>query len=133
MEKIEEKLWGGYNTFDNPEMFETLDEIDIWKKIDNLGGSIFWAIHDSGKSWVTNVSTEDLIKKSKQIKSMEIYENDLEITVEYLNQMILDKSEKTRNSKFSEYKIFTEEKLEEMTKECIEFLYNKVKYYIKDI
>ncbi len=61
MEKMEEKLWGVYNTFDNPEMFETLDEIDIWKKIDNLGGSIFWAIHDSGKPWATNVSTKDLI------------------------------------------------------------------------
>ena len=32
MKKMEEKLWGVYNTFDNPEMFETLDEIDIWKK-----------------------------------------------------------------------------------------------------
>ena len=60
MEKMEEKLWGVYNTFDNPEMFETLDEIDIWKKIDNLGGSIFWAIHDSGKPWATNVSAKDL-------------------------------------------------------------------------
>ena len=61
MEKMEEKLWGVYNTFDDPEMFETLDEIDIWKKIDNLGGSIFWAMHDAGKPWATNVSTEDLI------------------------------------------------------------------------
>lgn len=75
--------------------------------------------------------TENLIKKSKQIKTMEIFGNDLEITVEYLNQMILDKSEKTRNSKFVEYKIFTEEKLQEMTKECIEFVYNKVKDYAK--
>ena len=61
MEKKEEKLWGVYNTFDNPEMVETLDEIDIWKKIDNLSGSIFWAIHDTGKPWATNVSTKDLI------------------------------------------------------------------------
>ena len=58
---MEEKLWGVYNTLDNPEMFETLDEIDIWKKIDNLGGSIFWAMHDAGKPWATNVSTNDLI------------------------------------------------------------------------
>ena len=61
MEKVEEKLWGVYNTLDNPEMFETLDEIDIWKKIDNLGGSIFWAMHDSGKPWASNVSAKDLI------------------------------------------------------------------------
>ena len=61
MENKKEKLWGVYNTLDNPEMFETLDEIDIWKKIDNLGGSIFWAMHDAGKPWATNVSTEDLI------------------------------------------------------------------------
>ena len=32
MENKKEKLWGVYNTFNNPEMFETLDEIDIWKK-----------------------------------------------------------------------------------------------------
>ena len=61
MEKMEEKLWGVYNTLDNPEIFETLDEIDIWKKIDNLGGSIFWAMHDAGKPWATNVSAKDLI------------------------------------------------------------------------
>ena len=61
MEKMEEKLWGVYNTLDNPEMFETLDEIDIWKRIDNLGGSIFWAMHDAGKPWATNVSVKDLI------------------------------------------------------------------------
>ena len=61
MEKMEKKLWGVYNTFDNPKMFDTLDEIDIWKKIDNLGGSIFWAMHDAGKPWATNVSAKDLI------------------------------------------------------------------------
>lgn len=61
MENIGEKLWGIYNTFDNPEIFETLDEIDIWKKIDNLGGSIFWATHDTGKPWTTNVSIKELI------------------------------------------------------------------------
>lgn len=61
MENLEEKLWGIYNTFDNPEIFETLDEIDIWKKIDNLGSSIFWATHDAGKPWATNVSIKELI------------------------------------------------------------------------
>lgn len=60
MEKMEEKLWGVYNTFHNPEKFETLDEIDIWKKIDNLGGYIFWATRDAGKPWATNVSAKDL-------------------------------------------------------------------------
>lgn len=52
---------GVYNTFDNPEILETLEEIDIWKKIDNLGGSIFWAIHDAGKPWAANLSKKDLI------------------------------------------------------------------------
>ena len=75
--------------------------------------------------------TEDLIEKSKQIKLMEIFEDDLEKTVEYLNEMILKKKEKTRNSKFIDYKIFTEEKLQELTKDCIEFVYNKIKKYKK--
>jgi len=61
MKKVEEKLWGVYNTFENTEIFETQDEFDIWKNIDNLGGSIFWAMHDVGKPWSTNVSISDLI------------------------------------------------------------------------
>ena len=73
--------------------------------------------------------TENLIEKSKQIKVMEIFKEDLDKTVEYLNKMILDKSEKTTNSKFTEYKIFTEEILQEMTNNCIEFIYNKIKVY----
>lgn len=61
MEVIDEKKWGLYNTFENPEKFDELDEIDIWKKIDNLGGTIFWARHDAGKPWAANVSEQDLI------------------------------------------------------------------------
>lgn len=61
METVNEKLWGIYNTFDKPELIETLDEIDVWKKIDNLGGSIFWALHDSGKPWAPRVSAQDLL------------------------------------------------------------------------
>lgn len=57
-----EKIWGIYNTFNKPELFDSLDEIDIWKKIDNLGGAIFWALHDQGKPWAVNVSPKDLIE-----------------------------------------------------------------------
>ena len=32
MENKEEKIWGLYNTFENPEELEKLEEIDIWKK-----------------------------------------------------------------------------------------------------
>ena len=32
---VEERKWGVYNTFDNPSFLDELDEIDIWKKIDN--------------------------------------------------------------------------------------------------
>ncbi len=61
MEKMEEKIWGVYNTFDNPEEAEKAEEVDIWKSIDTLGGSIFWAIHDAGKPWASNVSSQELI------------------------------------------------------------------------
>lgn len=60
MEKQEEKIWGVYNTIDNVEMLDTLDEIDIWKKIENLGGYIFWARHDIGKNWTAHISLKDL-------------------------------------------------------------------------
>jgi len=56
-----EKIWGIHNTFENAEIIDSLDEIDIWKKIDNLGGILFWARHDQGKPWVANVSPKDLI------------------------------------------------------------------------
>lgn len=57
-----ERKWGIYNTFNHPEALEDLDEIDIWKKIDNLGGSIFWAIHDRDKPWGQKISAQDLIE-----------------------------------------------------------------------
>lgn len=68
------------------------------------------------------------IDKCKQIKTMEIFQEDLIKTVSYLNEILIEKKEKGRNN--AEYKIFTEEELEEKTKESIEFLYNKVKKYI---
>lgn len=58
---MEEKIYGVYNTFGDSEALEALDEIDIWKMIDNLGGSIFWALHDSSKPWSNNVSKKDLV------------------------------------------------------------------------
>lgn len=57
---MKEKIYGVYNTFGDSEALETLDEIDIWKMIDNLGGSIFWTLHDSSKPWSNNVSKKDL-------------------------------------------------------------------------
>ena len=71
----------------------------------------------------------DLLNKCKQINTMKIYEEDLIETVKYLNQIINMKCEKNENNKYNEYKIFTEEELEEKTIECMEFLYNKVKKY----
>ena len=62
MENMKEKVWGLYNTFDNPESIEKLDEIDIWKKINSLGGAIFWAQHDAGKPWAAVVSMAQLIE-----------------------------------------------------------------------
>jgi len=63
MEKMEEKVWGVYNTLENPETLETLDEFDIWKMIDNLGGFIYWAIHDATKPWATvSLTSKELIE-----------------------------------------------------------------------
>lgn len=62
MKKKEEKIWGVYNTFDSPEILETLGEIDIWKMIDNLGSFIFWTRHDAGKPWNDDISISKLIE-----------------------------------------------------------------------
>ncbi len=56
-----EKIWGVYNTLDNPEWFNQLPEYELWWRIDKLGGAIFWAQHDAGRPWSANVSYEDLI------------------------------------------------------------------------
>ncbi len=69
----EEKKWGLYNTFNNPAVLDTLDEIDIWKKIDNLGGSIFWAQHDARKPWAANVSMADLIQAQYNLEYLVYY------------------------------------------------------------
>ncbi|MCR5223668.1 MAG: hypothetical protein K6C11_00750 [Bacilli bacterium] len=62
MSNTNEKVWGLYNTIDNPEALEELEEIDIWKKINNLGGAIFWTQHDAGKPWAPVVSMDQLIE-----------------------------------------------------------------------
>lgn len=69
----EGKKWGLYNTFDDPSSLDALDEIDIWKKIDNLGGSIFWAIHDSGRPWAAKVSMADLIEAQYNLEYLVYY------------------------------------------------------------
>ena len=57
-----EKIWGVYNTFDNQEAIEKINEIDVWKMIDRIGGAIFWARHDAGKPWASNVSEKELME-----------------------------------------------------------------------
>ncbi len=61
MENIEEKVWGIYNTYKNPEFFETLHEAGIWHKINLLSNQLFWAYHDGNKPWRKNEPIEDLI------------------------------------------------------------------------
>ncbi len=59
--KESKKIWGLYNTLEDPDFIDKLDEIDIWKKIDNLSAAIFWAIHDSGKPWAAKVASKELL------------------------------------------------------------------------
>ena len=56
-----EKVWGIYNTFDNPESFKHIQEVDLWKLIDSLGATIFWVMHDIDKPWASDISKEDFI------------------------------------------------------------------------
>lgn len=56
----QEKIWGVYNTFENPEILETLSEIDLYKSIYDISGAIFWSEHDAGKPWAYKPSKEEL-------------------------------------------------------------------------
>lgn len=42
-----EKIYGIYHGNFDVNTLEKMHEIDIWKKIDSIGGTIFWANHDS--------------------------------------------------------------------------------------
>lgn len=75
--------------------------------------------------------TPEIIGMSKKINTMEIYEEDLIKTVEYINDMILYKCEKNNKIKFDDYKIYTEEILQKITDDCIDFVYNRIKNYKK--
>ena len=56
----EEKIWGVYNTFENPEILETISEIDLYKSIYDISGAMFWTEHDAGKPWAYKPSKEEL-------------------------------------------------------------------------
>lgn len=68
----EEKKWGYYTTFDIS-VIDTLDEIDIWKKIDNLGGSIFWASRNNRSPWASKISIEDLLTAQYNLEFLVYY------------------------------------------------------------
>ena len=58
----EEKVWGVYNTF-KPNFVENLCEIDLWYKIDQIGGMIFYSRHDYGRFGKEEEVPKDLLNK----------------------------------------------------------------------
>ena len=50
------KIFGLYPGILKAEDVEKLSEIDVWKKIDSLGGILFWLSHDRGKPYFNNVT-----------------------------------------------------------------------------
>ena len=64
------KLWGVYNTFENPESINQLTEYELWEKIDRLSGAIFWAQHDAGRPWAVDVPMERLIEAQYNLEYM---------------------------------------------------------------
>ena len=75
-----EKIWGVYNTFENLEMLDSLEEFEVWKKIDNLGGIIFWATHDKNKSWAYDIPKEDLLKLQYNLEFLVYYTRKFGVT-----------------------------------------------------
>ena len=56
-----ERIWGSYNTFENPEYFENLSELDIWCMIDKLREDIFWTRYDINTKGEDNSKLHQLI------------------------------------------------------------------------
>ena len=67
------KIWGVYNTFEDASKIDSLEEYEIWKKIDNLGGIIFYAFRDMDKSWGNNLSNEQLMQIQYNLEYLVYY------------------------------------------------------------
>lgn len=53
-----EKIFGVYHGNIDLNALEKMHEIDVWKKIDTIGGAIFWANHDACDNKITLSESE---------------------------------------------------------------------------
>ena len=117
MTQIKEKLWGVYNTFDDPEIFETLDEIDLWIKIDGLSQFIFDNM-DFAK-----VSPQDLLDAQYNLDYL-IYST-RKFGVEFSKEPSATEQVERKGSYLAWY-IFWHKHFNSMTKQVLfQFLYDK--------
>ncbi len=70
----EEKQFGLYNTFKNPAILDTLDEVDIYKKIEYLKDAITaWSNHYNDKPWALGISTKQLVEAKYNLEYLIYY------------------------------------------------------------
>jgi len=48
-----EKIYGVYNGGIDVSALDNMHEIDVWKKIENIGGTIYWLNHDAADGRIT--------------------------------------------------------------------------------
>ena len=54
-----EKIYGVYNGGIDVSALDNIHEIDVWKKIENIGGTIYWLNHDAADGSIT-LSKKDI-------------------------------------------------------------------------
>jgi len=90
-----EKKWGIYPGLINPIVMNSISEIDVWKKIDNLGAVMFWTRHDADKPWVEPMTEKDLIEAQYTLEYLVYYTRHfgVEFSYEPRNTIHVERSE----------------------------------------
>ena len=73
MENNEEKVWGLYTTMKNPKSLDLLDEIDIFTKINNLGGYKVWASSEEGEKYVPKMENAKELENQYNLEYLIYY------------------------------------------------------------
>lgn len=83
--KTEPKKWGFYLPSGwTEDIMSQLSEIDIWKKIDNLGGALFYANHDAGRPWATNYTDEEMLNAQYLLQYLVYYTRNFGVEFGYV-------------------------------------------------
>lgn len=69
----EEKIWGLYPGFLKAEEIVELEEIDVWKQINDLSEYIYWNMMDMEKPWINTPTQQEMKEKQYSLEFLVYY------------------------------------------------------------